>query len=181
MRKTTFTAVMGILLLTLAVTQSCKKEEDEPTPTPTPTPTPSAEFIADSATFLSYMTWTVQAVKTGPSPSLGTAHAGNDSTVTRIVHFKDGQNPVNGKYPVGTVIVKHSSNTANTLQEIVAMVKRGNNFNPSVGDWEFFMLELNGKIAKDANGQPMRGASLMGGMCGGCHSAASSKDYIFTK
>lgn len=181
MRKTTITTVLGVLFVTLAVTQSCKKDKDEPTPEPTPTPVPTQEFIADSTSFLSYMTWTVQSVKTGPSPSLGTAHAGNDSTVTRVVHFKDGQNPVNGKYPIGTIIVKHSTNPANSVNEITAMVKRGNNFNSSVGDWEFFMLMPDGKIAKDATGSPMRGASLMGGMCGGCHSSASSKDFIFSK
>ncbi|MDI1356311.1 MAG: cytochrome P460 family protein [bacterium] len=179
MKKTTLSITIGFLFLTLAITQSCKKEKNDVTPEPTPTAT--QEFIADSTSFLSYTTWTVQSVKTGPSPSLGTAHAGNDSTVTRMVHFKDGQNPVSGKYPVGTIIVKRSTNPANTVSETVAMVKRGNNFNSSIGDWEFFMLMPDGKIAKDAGGQPMRGASLMSGMCGGCHNAASSKDFIFSK
>jgi len=179
MKKSTLASFSGILLLALAITQSCKKE-DEPTP-PTPTPTPAPEFIADSSSFLSYMTWTVQSVKNGPSPSLGTAHAGNDSTVTRSVHFKNGQDPVNGKYPIGTIIVKHTTNTANSVNELTAMVKRGNGFNAGVGDWEFFMLMPDGKIAKDASGAPMRGANLMGGMCGGCHSSASAKDFIFSK
>ncbi len=36
------------------------------------------------------------------------------------------------------------------------------------------------KIAMDTEGNPMRGADLMGGMCLGCHSAAST-DYVFSK
>jgi len=38
------------------------------------------------------------------------AHGGNDETVVRDVYFKDGQLPVNGIYPVGTIIVKHLKN-----------------------------------------------------------------------
>lgn len=179
--KKRFIIISSSLALITALTFSCKKEKaTDPEPTPTPTPV-AQEFIADSTTFVNFMTWTVQATKKGPSPSLGTAHVGNDTSVTRRIHFKDGQNPVNGKYPIGTIIVKHGTNPAGTVNELTAMVKRGNNFNSSVGDWEFFMLSPNGKIAKDAQGNPMRGASLMGGMCGGCHGAASAKDYIFSK
>jgi hypothetical protein len=182
MKKTSFLILVASLIALGAFIQSCKKDKKTvETTEPTPTPVATEEFIADSTSFLSYMTWTVQSIKTGPSPSLGTAHAGNDSTVTRSVHFKNGQNPVNGKYPVGTIIVKHSTNPANSVNELTAMVKRGNNFNSTKGDWEFFMLMPDGKIAKDANGSPMRGANLMSGMCGGCHSAASTKDFIFSK
>jgi hypothetical protein len=61
------------------------------------------------------------------------------------------------------------------------MVKRGNDFSPNGGDWEWFMLNADGSIATDpSSGMKMRGASLMNGMCLQCHSAGSV-DYTFTK
>lgn len=179
--KKKIASLLGFGAFVLILGVSCKKDSKSTTPEDPAPVVNNPEFIADSSTFLSFMSWPVQATKKGPSPSLGTAHSGNDTSVTRRVHFKDGQSPVNAKYPVGTVIVKHSNNVAGSVKEIVAMVKRGNNYNPGLGGWEFFILSPSGKIAKDASGVDMRGASLMGGMCGSCHSAASSKDYIFSK
>jgi hypothetical protein len=154
-----------------AVIFSCSKTE-----------TPS-ESIATDSTFANYTSWKLEATTKGPSPSLGTAHAGNDSTVTRKTYFFNGQSRVDGSYPIGTVIVKHATNSTGTFTEIVGMVKRGNNFNPSVGNWEWFMLNANGTIAKDASGNSIRGgATLMGGMCNNCHvKATSTKDFTFTK
>jgi mono/diheme cytochrome c family protein len=61
------------------------------------------------------------------------------------------------------------------------MVKRGNSFNPSAGDWEWFMLNSDGSVATDSSsGMKIRGANLMDGMCISCHSAAST-DFSFTK
>jgi len=169
-----FLATSAIFTSTI---QSCKEEDD----TNTPNLPVAQEFIADSNSFSSFMSWPIGATNQGPDPALGTAHAGNDSTVTRTVYFKNDQNRVNGKFPVGTIIVKHSTNLSGSVNEFTAMVKRGNNFNPSKGDWEFFMLNSNGSIAVDGSGMPMRGANLMNGMCGGCHAGASNKDYIFSK
>jgi hypothetical protein len=168
----------NLLLLAFAVSvtfvavQSCKKDADE---------TPK-EVIADNSTFANFTSWSLDATTKGPSPNLGPAHAGNDSTVTRKIYFKDGQKPVNGVYPLGTVIVKHSTNPAGTVNDRVAMVKRGNGFNPNAGDWEWFVLATNGEIAKDANGNTLRGGvSLLGGACNSCHSIAKNKDFVFTK
>ena len=61
------------------------------------------------------------------------------------------------------------------------MVKRGNNFDPDHNDWEYFVLQPDGKIAMDGDGNPLRGANLMGGMCVSCHAQASGSDYIFSK
>ncbi len=172
--KKPFLFSVTLLALTTALTfNSCSKDKDED-----PSET---EFIADNSTFASFMSWPLEATNQGSDPALGTAHAGNDASVTRQIYFKSGQDPVNGKYPVGSVIVKHSSNPDKSVNEFTAMVKRGNNFNPNFGNWEFFMLTPTGAIASDANGSPMRGASLMDGMCAGCHSGASNKDFIFSK
>jgi hypothetical protein len=172
MRKTSFIALAAFALTTIISVQSCKKDK-EPT---------TQEFVADNSSFASYMSWSLDKTFNGPDPLLGAmAHANNDSTVVRDVHFKNGQNPVSSKYPVGTLIVKHSHNPGGTVNEFTAMAKRGNNFNPNVGDWEFFMLTPTGAIATDTSGMPMRGANLMSGMCGSCHSMASAKDFVFSK
>jgi hypothetical protein len=44
------------------------------------------------------------------------------------------------------------------------------------------MLAGDGQIATDADGNAVHGSgpNLMNGMCLNCHTAASSKDYIFT-
>lgn len=173
MKKITLlTAIIGSLFFATTVVQSCKKSSSS---------TPQ-EFIADSTTFLNFHSWSLDATNHGPSPSLGMAHSGNDTSVTRKVYFKNGQARVNGTYPIGTVIVKHSTNPAGTVNEIVGMVKRGNGFNPTTGDWEWFMLMPDGTIAKDQTGMQMRGgATMMNGMCNSCHGGAASKDFTFSK
>lgn len=161
-----------IAAIGIASIQSCSKSED----------TTPQEFIADTNTFTGNMNWPLDKTFNGPDPLLGAmAHANNDEKVVRNIHFKNGQNPVNGKYPIGTLIIKHSYNPDGTVNEYTAMAKRGNNFNPNGGDWEYFVLAASGAIATDDSGMPMRGASLMGGMCASCHSMASAKDYVFSK
>jgi len=129
--------------------------------------------------FASYMNWMLEATNTGVDPAMA-AHGINDSTVTRSVYVMDGQDAVGGKYPVGTMIVKHSVNAAGTLNERTAMVKQKEGFNPAGNDWEWFMLAADGSIAKDAGGALMRGATLMDGMCQSCH-AGAGVDFVFSK
>lgn len=168
--------LLGLFFIatTLVFTSCSNDDDDDPADQP-------QEYVADDNTFTDFRDWMKEAELQGPDPALGPAHAGNDSTVTRRVYFKDGQDRVNGAYPLGTLVVKEGLNTEGTFQEITAMVKRGNNFNPSGGDWEWFVLNPDGSIAKDGDGNALRGADLMGGMCIGCHSQASSLDYTFTK
>lgn len=171
MQKLSILTVFGVFIILLSAMQSCTKDDAEPT-----------EFIADNSTFANFDNWSLDAVNHGPSPSLSTAHAGNDTTVTRNVYFLNGQDRVNGSYPIGTAIVKHSTNPSGSVSEITAMVKRGNGFNPSTGDWEWFMLMADGSIATDSDGMAMRGgASMMGGMCNSCHAFASANDFTFSK
>lgn len=140
-----------------------------------------SEFIADNTSFSNFMSWELAATNQGADPSLGAAHAGNNETVTRKIYYKNGQKPINGEFPVGTIIVKHSSNPDLSVNEFTAMVKRGNDFSSNGGDWEWFMLNADGTIAKDeTSGMEMRGVNLMNGMCLSCHSAGST-DYTFTK
>lgn len=166
---------LAVLLLGVVVIQACKDDDEPNTPAP-------QEFIATSTTFQDFETWSLDAVNVGPSPSLGSAHTGNDSTVTRNVYFNNGQDRVNGTYPIGTIIAKRSTNPAGTVDEIVGMAKRGNGFNTAAGNWEWFMLNVNGTIAVDSTGTELRGgANFMGGACNSCHSAASANDFTFSK
>lgn len=172
MKKTTLIAYLAFAAIGLASIQSCKENSDTTAP----------EFIADNTSFAGNMSWSLDKTFNGPDPLLGAmAHANNDEKVVREVRFKNGQNPVNSKYPIGTLIVKHSHNPDGTVNEFTAMAKRGNNLNPNGGDWEYFVLTPSGTIATDASGMPMRGSNLMGGMCASCHSMASAKDYVFSK
>jgi hypothetical protein len=163
-------AMASLVFLGAVTLQSCSDDEDV-----------KQEYVADDNSFKNFMSWPLEATNQGPDPALGTAHGGNDSTVTRKVYFQNGQDPKDGTYPVGTLIVKHSQNPGSTVNEFTAMAKRGNDFNTTGGDWEWFMLNSDGTIALDGNGNQMRGADLMGGMCLQCHTQASSKDYVFSK
>ncbi len=160
-------AALGLLFI--ASFYACNKTESE------------SEFIADDNTFINFKNWDLEKTYVGPDPLLAEmAHANNDSTVIRNVYFKDGQNPAEGKYPTGTLVVKNSYNPSKSINEFVAMSKRGNGFNPQGNDWEYFVLNADGTIAND-NGLPLRGANLMNGLCINCHVVASNHDYIFSK
>ncbi len=134
------------------------------------------EFVAEDGTFNGFLNWTLEATFNGADPSLGGAHGGNNDTTIREVFFLDSQDPVDGLYPVGTVIVKYTTLSTGG-KEVTAMVKRGNDFDAAAGDWEYFMLNDDGTIGDNGN---MRGAELFNGMCKGCHSQAST-DYVFSK
>ncbi|MBS3915608.1 MAG: hypothetical protein KG003_14025 [Bacteroidetes bacterium] len=172
MKKTHLTLIVIALVMATFAFDSCKKSDSKTTP--------SEEFVANDSTFKDFMTWTLVKTNQGPDPALGgIAHSGNDSSVKREVYIKNNQKANNGVYPVGTLVVKHSYNPTATVNEYTAMVKRGNGFNPAGGDWEYFVLMMDGTIATD-NGMKMRGADLMSGMCRGCHSAATT-DHLFSQ
>lgn len=71
--------------------------------------------------------------------------------------------PTGGTYPVGTVI---------QLVPQEAMVKRGEGWNPTTNDWEFFFLSVSG----DTTTIEARGVedveNAFGGNCFACHSQA---------
>jgi Cytochrome P460 len=171
MKRTILIFSFAVAFTAIIVSPACKKSSAQ-----------LSEFVADNTSFTNFMAWPEQGTYNGPDPLLGAmAHANNDSSVVRKVYFKNGQSRVNGTFPVGTIVVKHSYNPSGTVNEFTALVKRGNNFNPTHGDWEFFMLKSDGTIASDTTGMVMRGANLMSGMCASCHAMATNKDYIFSK
>ena len=171
MKKTKTISMLAVLLLSMVFVQSCKDDDE-------PEPTTNNEFIADDASFAGWDSWDLIDTKNGIDPSLGGAHAGNDSTAVRKIYVKDAQKAVNGAYPIGTLVVKHMK--SDSMEMITAMAKRGNNFDAANNDWEYFVIMADGKIVVD-NGTAMRGSTdLMNGMCVGCHSKATT-DYIFTE
>lgn len=174
MRKNAFYLNLLVILMIMGVVGACTKDNNNDPQNP------PAEYVATDASFADFQNWQLAAQNQGPDPALGPAHHGNDSSVIRHIYFKDSQVASGGTYPLGTIIVKESKNTDMSVHETTAMVKRGNNFNPDHGDWEWFMLAPDGKIAMDGDGNPVRGANLMGGMCLGCHSTAAT-DYVFSK
>jgi hypothetical protein len=166
-RHLLFTLVFAVSLSLFI--QSCKEDEE---------PEPASEFIADDTSFANWASWTLVDTKNGVDPSLGGAHAGNDSTAVRKIYVKDNQKAVDGAYPIGTLVVKHMK--SDSMEMITAMAKRGNGFDAANNDWEYFVIQNDGKIVVDG-GNTMRGSTgLMNGMCVGCHSKAKT-DYIFTE
>jgi len=133
------------------------------------------EYIADDQTFANWSSWTQGAQHTGADPSLGGAHGGNDSSAVRTVYWKESQTPVDGIYPLGTVIIKQTE-LSDGSTVLTGMVKRGDKYDASGGDWDYFMLNSDGTIADDG---AARGSDLMNGMCKSCHAFADT-DFIFT-
>jgi len=132
------------------------------------------EFVADDSTFDNYTSWTLEVTNTGTDPGsliAGGAHAGDSDISVRDIYFKDDQDPVDGVYPVGTVVAKHTTTTDGTVDVTHAMVKRGNDFNPTSGNWEYFTFTAAGAID---------GRGMLEG-CMNCHGAASASDFIFSK
>lgn len=169
--KTKILLAVWLFSAILITIQSCKDDEEESVP----------EFVATSNDFKDFRTWNVVAVHEGANSALGgMAHGGDDQAVTRTVYVKNNQDRASdGKFPVGTLVVKETKKDGVVI-EMTAMVKRGNNFNPDNNDWEWFMLNEDGTIKID-QGAELRGAKLMDGMCGACHSSAKSKDFLFSK
>jgi hypothetical protein len=133
-----------------------------------------AEFIAEEEDFTDYKEWTMTGEETGEHPALGKAHGGSDA-VRRIYQKQAKANPMESDmgYPIGTLIVKESELNGEIVA-ITAMAKRGNDFNPEHGYWEWFMIN------KDDMSFANRGADF--GACNSCHAKAKGNlgiDYVF--
>ncbi len=166
MKKITF---VSFLLFCSVVLWNCQNKNEE-TPSPTnPTnpnnPTnPSQEFIAQDADFLGFKNWTKYAELPSAMSADGRAH-GNGS---RIMWVKQANavRDTKGQYPIGTIFVKEVQNYG-----IVVMAKRGGSFNAEHQNWEWFYINLEGKILS-------RNASSL---CNNCHLKAKNLDYVFSK
>lgn len=142
-----------------------------------------AEFIANDETFKNYLSWTLLAERSGRDPALGIFHNSNVENLIRKVYIKDNIKPIDGSYPIGTVIVKEYRNQDGTPSEFdpLAMVKRGGDqFNTSFNGWEWFRLDRKSLKVAIIDGVAIRGADLGNNACNRCHSKVKSKDMVFT-
>jgi hypothetical protein len=160
-------------LLLLATTalffSACSEDTVDTTPT---------EFIATESDFNGYASWsktTADRVGEDPAGLTHGAHGASDSSILRKIFLKQSAavRGSSGQFPVGTMFAKEMS-MAGLVQVVTGMAKRGNSYDASGNDWEYFMIGADGKFLG-------RGDTLMGGGCKGCHSATADKDYIFTK
>ena len=142
-------------------------------------PQNKSEYVANDADFANYTKWTLVDQVSGPSETLQSSHLANDPNATRSIYIKDNADRTDdGKFPVGTTLVKQITNKDGKLLGAVGMVKRGGGFNKEFGGWEWFVLNVTtGKIASNASGAQSRGAIAT---CNQCH-AKTDDDYVFTR
>jgi hypothetical protein len=139
-----------------------------------PAPTEAVRQLAD---FRGYEKWKRLQTLVGTDPFLGGAHGGGPLHRGVFVHPADAK-PVNGQYPVGTTFLKElredvNGQPGNLVEALTVMVKRGGTFNPTGSGWEYFMTDT--ALTETL----MRGGADT--MCYGCHSAATTRDWVFTK
>ncbi len=160
-----------ILVFNVACNKSSTGTDDEK----------ETEFVATLNDFKGYENWTLKATNTGPDPFLQSAHGVNDN-FTRKVYFNDKAKPQNGKFPVGSIIVKELRDANGDLQgALTVLVKRGGSFNSAGNGWEWFMTDTKLSTVMTQGDNETAG----GGACAGCHAQANSnnngQDWVFTK
>lgn len=166
MKKITFLSFL--LFCSLAFWNCQSKSEDTPSPSNPTNPTnPNnavTEFIAQDADFAGFKNWTKYSELASAMSDDGRAH----SNGSRIMWVKQANaaRGANGQYPVGTIFVKEVQGYG-----IVGMAKRGGSFNADHQNWEWFSLNLEGKILN-------RNSSSL---CNNCHLKAKNLDYVFSK
>jgi cytochrome c553 len=143
-------------------------------------PKNGAEFIAGNDDFANFSKWTFVDKVNGTSENIKDAHLAENPNASRTVYVKNNADRTdNGKFPVGTALVKIYTDKSNKPLGATGMVKRGGGFNKEFGGWEWFVLDANtGKIALDEKGNPTRGAIAM---CNQCHAKTAENDYVFTR
>lgn len=146
-------------------------------------PTPSSQFAAKLADFADYKSWQAIDYSNAYSPILGPAHMGNNPDYARRVYINPSGKKEGDEYTPGTILVKETFTWEEDKQKfadmggVLAMVKRGGNFNPDGGGWEWFELAPD---LSQIEGQG--GKEMMDGGCDSCHSQAKTQggaDYVF--
>lgn len=129
--------------------------------------------------FVNYQSWmkvnqtTITGDETGV---LGPAH--ERAKGFREIYINDvgkavAYGEVDYPYPLGTIIVKESfkakEGEKGKLNSITIMVKREEGYDLENGNWEY--VNANDELEISRQGKI--------GMCSGCHSAASERDFVF--
>ena len=161
--------LLSLFLFCSIVFWNCQsKNEDTPSPSnpinPSNSNSPITEFIAQDVDFVGFKNWTKYAELPSAMSEDGRAH-GNGSRIMWVKQANASRS-ANGQYPIGTIFVKEVQNYG-----IVGMAKRGGSFNAEHQNWEWFYINLEGKILS-------RNASSL---CNNCHLKAKNLDYVFSK
>ncbi len=89
--------------------------------------------------------------------------------------------PVYTTYPEGAVILKENFASENGKPgmpiSVTAMIKRGNNYDPSNGNWEYLQFDAKGNILLQGNSSN----ELVAETCANCHRHVDGRDYIFSQ
>jgi len=134
------------------------------------------QYQAEESDFDDYASWHLVGTEQGPDAFLGEAHAGNDENAVRKIYKKQlaaNPNEEGWGHPVGTMLLKTVENEAQEIIGKTGMVKRGGDYDPANGDWEYYMW--------DGAGDLVNSGAL--GACIGCHAEANGggggRDYVF--
>ena len=143
-------------------------------------PKNGSEFIANNDDFANFSKWTFVDKVSGTSDNIKDAHLAENPNASRTIYVKNNADRTdNGKFPVGTILVKQYSDKSNKPLGATGMVKRGAGFNKEFGGWEWFVLDVaTGKIELDNTGAQTRGAIAK---CNQCHAKTAENDYVFTR
>jgi len=142
----------------------------------------SQQFIATSSDFSNYKRWERVEPETGTFhhyPKDSPYSTGTNETSIRIYKTRTlvDLKPSVQQYPTGTMFVVEMSQN-DVIKEILAMVKRGGDYNDFHDGWEWFILYPDDLSVME------RGPDLMDGLCAGCHIQATNPDvgidYIFS-
>lgn len=117
-----------------------------------------------------------------------TTDAGAVHTLPLTVYWNNAPPHGSKAFPVGTIIVKETSETEPTARKIFAMVKRGGDFNPNGAvNWEWFELYFNadGSVGINwAGAQPLGGSTnpyaASPNICNDCHLKARANDDVWS-
>jgi hypothetical protein len=108
------------------------------------------------------------------------AHVGQNPEYVRDTYMASGSSMSGGEWTEGSILVKEIHEfDANQNPDygdngaLMAMVKRGGDYNPDHSGWEWFILSNDGSEIVN------RGGDLNNGGCNSCHAAATD-DYVFT-
>jgi hypothetical protein len=156
-------------------------------------------FIATLSDFQDFQSWhSAPATPASTLPSLdggdgvdagaATSDAGSVHTLPLTVYWNNPPPHGSQTFPVGTIIVKETSETDPTARKIFAMVKRGGDFNPNGAvNWEWSELYFNadGSVGINwAGAQPNGGSTdpyaASPNICNECHLKAAANDDVWS-
>jgi hypothetical protein len=191
MRASTTKTVLAALLCGAAFGAGCSPK--------VPSGEEQGVFVAQTSDFQGFHDWqsapampatTLPPVDGGDGIDAGAVTLGDAGTVHNMpltVYWNSSPPHGSTTFPVGTIIVKETSEADITARKIFSMVKRGGDFNPNGAvNWEWFELQ---NLADGSVSINWDGAQAPGGMdvyssnpnlCNECHLKAAANDDVWS-